>query len=248
LDPNVAFPENWTPPRELSRALPRETTLSGRGMFNIILGGIFLIAAIALGFWIHNDGAQQAQQTSALHAQGQEANAEITRLSREGKGSTPAVAYAFTANGVRIVGHASAPNDLWPKLQKAGFLLVRYLPSNPAVNHPAAWDPDGVPAWFPVLIPAMWAVGALILLNMLRRQAQVAAEGIPAPGVVTKCSRIKGGWSARYQFRTKDGAIVKGRDRVYSKLEPGANVCVLYLAEKPRRSYLYPLCLYRVAP
>ncbi len=247
MDANVAFPENWTPPRELARALPRETQISGRGMFNVILGVVFLLAAIALGFWIHNDGAQQAAQTSALHSQGQEANAEITKLSREGKGSTPTVSYAFTASGVRITGQASIPNDLWPGLQRAGFILVRYLPSNPAVNHPAAWDQAGVPAWFPFLIPSMWAVGALLLLNMLRRQAQVAAEGMPAPGVVTKCVRIKGGWSARYQFRLKDGGIAKGRDRVFTRMEPGANLCVLYLPENPRRNYVYPLCLYRVA-
>ncbi len=246
MDANVALPDNWTPPRELMRALPRETQLSGRGMFNVILGGVFFIAAIVLGFWLNNESAQQAAQTSALHAQGQEANAEITGLSREGRGSTPTVAYAFTVNGVRMRGRASVPNDLWPKLQKAGFVLVRYLPSKPAVNHPAAWDPAGVPAWFPFLIPSLWAVGSLFLVAMVRRQAKVAAEGVPAPGVVTKCFRIKGGWAARYQFRSKDGTIVKGRDRVHSKFDSGATICVLYLPDNPRRNYIYPLCLYRV--
>jgi len=247
MDPTFSFPENWTPPRELSRALPRETQISGRGMFNIILGAVFLLAAIALGFFLQNDSKEQTAKTEALHSQGRAVNAEITKLSHQGKDSTPTVSYSFTADGVRMSGQAAVPKDLWNGLQKAGFLLVRYLPSNPRVNHPAAWDQAGVPAWFPFLIPSLWGVGSLLLLNMLRRQAQVAAEGVPAPGVVTKCFRIKGGWAVRYQFRMKDGTVVKGRDRAYSRLDPGATVCVLYLPEKPRRNYVYPLCLYRVA-
>lgn len=246
MDPTVSFPQNWTAPRELTRALPRETRISGRGMFNVILGILFLIAAIALGFWLYNDGLQQAAQTAVLRSQGQQATAEITKLWHQGKDSTPMVRYAFTANGVRIRGDASVPKALWPGLQKAGFLPVRYLPSNPTVNHPAAWDRPTVPAWFPFLIPSVWAVGSVILLFNLRRQGQVAAEGTPTAGVVTKCFRIKGGWSVRYQFRAKDGTILQGRDRVWDRMQPGANICVLYLPENPRRNYVYPMCLYRV--
>jgi hypothetical protein len=216
-------------------------------MFNIILGVVFLIAAITLGVWLNHDGERQAGQTAALRSQGQEASAEITRLWHQGKSSTPMVAYAFTANGIRIRGDAAVPQSVWPALRKAGFLPVRFLPSNPTVNHPAGWERPALPAWFPFLIPGVWAIGSGILLFSVRRQGQVAAEGLPAAGVVSRCTRIKGGWSVRYQFRAKDGVIAKGRDRVWSRLEPGAAICVLYLPENPRRNYVYPLSLYRVA-
>jgi hypothetical protein len=53
---------------------------------------------------------------------------------------------------------------------------------------------------------------------------------------------------ARYQFRTPDGAVLKGRDRISGRTEPGATVCVLYLPDSPKRNYIYPMTLYRVAP
>jgi hypothetical protein len=246
MEPTVAFPRNWTPPRELRGALPRETHISGRGMFNIVLGSVFLIAAVYLGVWMHDEGERQAAKTATLHAQGQEVTGEINKLWLRDKGSEPMVGYAFTANGVRITGEATVPKDRWPGIRKAGFLPVRFLPSNPAVNHPSAWDEAGMPAWFPFVMPLMWLVASVLLLISQRRQRQVAAEGVPAAGVVTSCSRIKGGWAARYQFRTNDGLIAKGRNKVPSRVEAGATVCVLYLPRNPRRCYIYPLSLYRV--
>jgi Protein of unknown function (DUF3592) len=247
MDSTVSFPANWTPPPELTRAIPRETRIAGRGMLNIILGAVFLIAALALGFWLYHEGAQDRASSELLRAQGQEANGEITSLSQDQRGRAKMVSYIFTANGIRIKGEASVPADQWPSIQKAGFLKVRFLPSNPAVNHPAAWDEsNSTPAWFPVLVPSMWAVGSVILLITLFRQRKVAAEGQPAAGVVTKCFRVKGGWATRYQFRMRDGTVGEGRDRVFSRLEPGSAVCVLYLPENPRRNYLYPLSLYRI--
>jgi hypothetical protein len=246
MEPTVAFPQNWTPPRELTRALPREIHMSGRGMFNIVLGSVFLIAAVYLGVWMHDEGARQAAKTAALHAQGLEVTGEINKLWLRDKDRVPMVGYAFTANGVRITGEASVPKDRWAAIRKAGFLPVRFLPSNPALNHPSAWDEDGIPVWYPFVMPLMWAVASVLLLISQRRQRRVAAEGVPAAGVVTRCSRIKGGWAARYQFRTSDGTIAKGRNKVPSRVEPGASVCVLYLPQNPRRCYIYPLSLYTV--
>ncbi len=244
MQPDVTFPSNWTPPRELTRALPRETRLSGRGMFNVILSVVFMVAALFLGLWLKNQTAQQTSHTQQLRSQGQEARAEISKLWQSK--STHMVGYAFSANGMRIHGQAEVPDKVWPTIQKAGFLPVRYLPSDPSVNHPAAWDQESLPDWFPVMIPVLWAVGSGILLFNLRRQRTVATEGVPAAGVIVKCTRIKGGWAARYQFRTPDGAVAKGRDRVWHRVEPGSTVCVLYLPDNPRRNNLYPVCLYTV--
>jgi hypothetical protein len=244
MDPEVTFPQNWTAPRELKSALPRQTRFSGRGMFNIILSVVFLFAALFLGLWLKNEASKDTAHTRQLHAQGQEASGEINKL-WESK-SARMVAYEFTANGARIHGESEVPDKMWAGVRRAGFLPVRYLPSDPTVNHPAAWDAERLPEWFPVVIPLLWVLGSGFLLFNLRRQGKVATDGVPAAGVVTKCRRVKGGWAARYQFRTPEGAIAKGRDRVYSKLEPGSSVCVLYLPDNPRRNHIYPLCLYTV--
>ena len=247
MDTQVAFPENWTPPRELTRALPRETQLTARGKFMAIMAWILLMAAVPLCLWMQSQNAERTSRIELLRTQGIETKGEIARLwHSSGKSHTPMVGYAFTANGVRLKGQSSVPGDLWDGIQKAGFLPVRYVPSNPAINHPAAWEESGNPAWLPFFFAAILVAGGGFLLWNLHRQSQVTAEGLPAAGVVTKCFRVKNGWVVRYQFRMKNGTVGSGRDQVYRKLEAGSAVCVLYLPEKPGRCLLYPACSYRV--
>jgi hypothetical protein len=246
MEPQFAFPQDWTAPRELTRSLPRETQLTARGKFRMAMALVFLIAGLPLYFWMHNDNVESSKQNQILRAQGQEANAEITRLWRGDRGRHGLVSYAFTANGVRLRGQASVPDDRWGEVQKAGFIPVRYLPSNPAVNHPAGWEASTSPEWLPLVFPVFLAAGSAVLLWTLHRQWQLTAEGVPAAGVVTRCVRIKNGWIVRYQFRKKDGTVGTGRDRTYKKVEPGNPVCVLYRAENPQSNQVYPGCSYKV--
>ena len=249
MDPSVAFPENWTAPRELTRALPRETSMTGRGIFMAIMGAILLLGSIPLFLLLHSENARQNVRAEALRTQGVEAAGEIVRLWHSGdKSHTPMVTYAFTANGIRLRGDSSVPGGVWGNLQKAGFLPIRYVPSDTSINHPVAWEPSTMPDWVPFILPVVLAAVAIALLISLRRQSEVAAEGLPAAGVVTKCSRVKGGFAVRYQFRMKDGAIARGSSHVPRRLEVGATVCVLYLPQNPRRNQMYPTSLYRVTP
>jgi len=245
MDTPVSFPESWTPPRELSRALPREVRMSGQGTFMALMAAVFLVAAIPLFLWVRNQDAQRTARVERLRTEGSEAQGEIVRLWREGKSSTPMVAYAFSADGRRFQGKSSVPGVRWDHLRKAGFLPVRFLPADPHINHPIEWEESPEPAWLPFLFPAVLVGCGIAFLAMLRRQAGLVAEGLPTPGIVTGCYRTKGGWVVRYRFRTKDGAIAKGSSQA-RRQEKGATVCVLYLQQNPRRNMMYPACLYRV--
>jgi len=245
MDPVFAIPEDWTAPRELTRALPRETQLTARGRFMLVMAWMFLIAAVPLYVWMHNDVARKTSQNELLRTQGQEANGEIARLWSGDRGRQHMVGYAFTANGVRVRGEAAVPSSQWAVLQKAGFLPVRYLPSNPAINHPAAWEAS-TNLWMPSIAPAILVAGGAFLLWTLRRQNRLTAEGVPAPGVVTRCVRVKNGWMVRYQFRLRDGTLGKGRCQTQRRLEAGTSVCILYRADNPRSNGVYPGCTYRV--
>ena len=248
MDSEVTFPENWKPPRELVRALPRETHLTRSGAFLAILAAVILLACVILYFVVRHQEMQTAAQTAALRTEGRETTAEITHLWLAGKSSIPNVMYAFTANGVRLKGESKVPKRIWDRLRKAGFLPVRFLPSNPSINHPAAWEESASPFWLPLLVPAVISPGAIVILTMLWRHGRVAANGLPTAGVVTKCFAVKNGWSARYRFRTKDGAVFGGSSQVGRRLEAGTTLCILYLPEKPRRNAVYPMGLYRVTP
>jgi len=247
MDPSFAFPENWTAPRELTRALPRETSMTGRAIFMAVLAVMLLLGSIPLFLMLRNDNQRDTARAEALRTQGREVTGEIVRLwHNSNKSHTPMLTYAFTANGVRMRGDSSVPGEFWDKIRKAGFLPIRYLPSDPNVNHPVAWEPPIEPAWLTFLLPAVLAAVSMGLVINLRRQAQVAAEGTPAAGVVTRCFRVKGGWAVRYQFRMKDGAVGRGSSQIHRRLEIGEAICVLYLPQNPRRNQMYPTCLYRV--
>ena len=246
IDGTVSFPENWTPPRELTRALPRETRILGLGRLQAILGWGMLLGAAVFFLAVRTEGQHQAARIEMLRTQGRETDSRITSLWRRGKSSTPMVAYAFTVNGARISGDSEAPRSLWLRMRVADHLPVRFVPSNPAVNHPTEWAEVANPAWLPFLLPALFVPLGIFVLRSLKQQRRLVAEGMPAAGAITGCYRTKNGWLAHYQFRTKDGAVVRGRSQVYSKFAEGTAVCVLYLPEKPQKSQLYLTSAYKV--
>jgi len=247
MDEPVSFPENWAPPRELARALPRDVRMLGRGILKAVFAVVLIVASIPLFLFMRAQAASQEVDTQALREHGAQVTGEVARLWTRDRPTTHMVGYFFTAGGQRTRGEAAVPEKLWAHVQKAGMIPIRYLPSNPTISHPAEWDPDGTPAWVSFLLPAMLLFSSAILLVSVRRQANLLADGLPAPAVVTGCHRIKGGWAANYRFRTQDGAIKTGRSTGRRKRAVGEAVCVLYLPEAPGRSAIYPLCSYRIA-
>ena len=247
MDAPVTFPENLKPPRELNRPVPRETRIAGRGILMTVIAVLLLAGSVPMFLWMRSQQMQRQSRTDTLHRDGREATAEINKLWHTGRSDTPMVGYSFGADGVWMHGESEVPKKLWPGLQRAGSIPVRYLPSNPAINHPAAWDDTGEPLWLAYVSPLFLVAGGVFLLFSLKRQGTLAAEGIPSVGIVTRCFRIKGGYSVRYQFRTKEGLVTKGSDKIMYRMPDGTQVCVLYLERNPRRSGVYPLSLYRVA-
>jgi hypothetical protein len=238
VDPNVSIPEGWTAPPELTGALPRETRMSEEGAGWATLVAFMMLAAMALAVWIPVAQARQKARTEALRREGREAAGKITGLWRKSN----KVIYAFNANGVALTGEADAPRDTWDGLRIADPLAIRFLPSNPAINHPAGWEASS--NWAPLVAPALLAVGVILILTDLRGQRRLVAEGVATAGVVTRCCRGRqGGWAIDYQFRAADGTVVTGSRG--GRLEIGAIICVLYLPQDPRKNQPYLGSCYR---
>ena len=247
MDPVASFPENWTPPQELAGPLPRKKRLTGRGVFAYVFALAMMAGAVLTFAGFHMARSEADQFNQKLRAQGREATAKIVRLWRtQGKGATDMVTYLFWAGGARVQGDCEVPLHFWAGLHKGADLSVRFLPSDPAVNHPAAWEEDTTPIWVAVGLPALPAAIGILLLIMVVRRGQVAAYGLPVPGTVTVCDSLKTGWAVKYRFRTKDGAVTGGYDQSNQEYRAGAAVCVLYLPRNPARNSLYPLAWYRL--
>jgi Protein of unknown function (DUF3592) len=247
MDPDIAVPENWTAPRELSRALPREVRMTAAGTAVAAMLVLMAIGGIAFFVFVRNVKARQAAHIEMLRTQGEDAPGTVLRLWRADKSNTPTMSYAFTAGGRRFEGESSAPAVDWDGLRVGDTLPIRFVPTDPAINHPASWSDQPPPGWVAYMLPAILVVCIPLLGSKLRRQGALLAEGLAAPGVVTGSSRTKGGWVVRYRFRTKGAEVIKGRAQWKRRPPDGEMLCVLYDPEKPRRNKPYPMGWYRLA-
>lgn len=247
-------------PSELTGPLPRKLRATGSGIYFALASLTFLAIAVAGALWGAMNAMQKTQYRAALRRDSSVTSGEITRM-RKGK-NFDVVYYTFTVNEASFIGKAEVPWQLRGSLRGSNQLPIRYLPANPDVNHPAAWEwsllywlplstdvihmPDFSPElqWF--FAPLIFGPVGIVFLMALQSERRLLTEGAPAVGSVTKCSRgARGSYSLEYEFRTDDGSVTKGRSAGDRK-EIGAGLCVLYLPQDPQRNRLYPSSNFRV--
>ena len=240
---------DWTPPEGLGYSSLRPVRLSGGGYALTVLAVVLTIGGFVLGDVLWNQAQRENQERVQLEQAGVLAEATITRVWRDGsKEHTPRVSYRFEADGEGFTGRSDAPSGLWRTLKAGDSLRVRYLPTDPSVNHPADWRMSVTPQWLPLLIPVIFLGLAAMFGGLIRRQWRLLMEGRPAPGLVVKARRKDKQVVLTYEFRVLSGAIQKGRGSSNSRsvLGEGSVVCVLYDPENPRRSGIYPFQLVRL--
>jgi hypothetical protein len=146
---NVSFPEHFAAPPELAGPLPRKTRMTGAGMAPVFMGVVFLIGGSAWFLSCFPAAVQQIARTEVLRRDSRQTTGVVTRLIKKGRGEI-LMNYAFTAGGVSFTGECYVPWEHWSGLQEAGPLPIRFLPSNPAANHPAAWEGPDIDLWWAV--------------------------------------------------------------------------------------------------
>ncbi len=242
-----ALRKDWKPPRELSRALPRDVDLAAGGIFLMLLAFLLFGGAVAAYLAIHNNAVKQAQRLAQLDQQGVNTEATITRLwRRNDKEQSPMVTYEFQLDGRFYEASVPAPQRVWRELRERTPLAVRYVPSDPALSHPRDWNMETTPAWFPPAMAAFLAAAGVLLIVMVGRQKRLLSEGRPAPGIVTRQQRSQHGKIAYYEFAA-GSKVVRGRSQARrGSLNVGDTVCVLYDPEHPRRNSIYPMQLVKL--
>lgn len=248
MDPNLNLAGASTIPSELTGQVPRKTCLSRKGIGMAIRITILLALAVAVAIWVGMDTVQQMQHRAALRLGGSEAVATITWMGSSGRSATITVKYRFTVNGEIFTGKAVVPHQLYPSLLMSDSLPIRYLPADRTVNHPAAWEWSAFLVWDSFFALLMLVATAMMLLLWLRIERRLVVEGVPAVGVITKCSpSTRGGFFVKYEFHAEDGRVIKGNGWSESSQEGGASICILYLPQNLWRNKPYPSANYRVA-
>jgi hypothetical protein len=231
----------------LSEAIrsPRKARLSksGRGVLKVAL--IFILPGLLGALWLMIDIPRQISRRDALRRDGVETTAKIESLVYA-RGSQLWVKYVFVVQGGSIRDEARVPSSLEGTLKHADSLRVRYIPSDPRVNHPAEWEWTiySEAGW---LVVFAWTVPGFLFINNLRKERELAVEGAIAIGKVTNCSSSRSGFSIVYEFRSPGGTTIEGTGWSSSRRETGASIEVLFLPRNPLQAELYPLADYEIA-
>jgi hypothetical protein len=246
MDSSVCFPGELTAPNELRGQSPRVVFLSGSGVQLALAVAILLGLAAASAVWVGKTVSIHKQESAALRSRGEDILGQVKEVRSSGP-VEPTVAYSFTADGTEYSSEVRVPKDLARSVARSGPLLIRYLPENPAISHPAGWEYSSLSETALFIAPAIAAVLGLILLLPLGLERRMAAEGVPALAMVKKCTHTRTGYVVHYEFRLGDGPKVKGRGWFQDPQEAGEGVWILYLPKNPRRNVPYPLSYFRVA-
>jgi hypothetical protein len=244
--PSIADGKSASPP-ELDGPTPRTARMTSTGTTTLAYVAFLFALTLAGVIWFGLRATHQLENRAALRQAGVETSGEITLLYHAGKSNDLWVQYTFPVDGTFYTGKDMVPDRLSSAFHEHHFLEIRYLPGNPAVNHPAAWEETTSSAFTPLILPAIPLFVALLLLTPFRAQRQLLVEGTLASAIVTKCSRGRNCFQLMYEFHTKDGVAVSGSNQSENRLEPGVKVRILYLPQNPRQNQTYPLNYYTVA-
>lgn len=229
-------------PAELAMPTPRRVALTGTGWLNVFAAMFFFFIGVGLGFHLVHRVMLDRAKHEALQKDGIRISSQVTRKWTQGRSSVPHISYTFAVNGVYYTGQSQIPKELWRSLRADDSLPVMYLPENPSINRPTAWEVPGYSNMFLYLYPAFIVVFGLFIVRRLPLQRRLAAEGIGVRGCVTECvGPSRSGFSLDYSFRNANSHEVEiGSCPSDRSWKVGSNVWVIYLPSDPSRSEIYP--------
>lgn len=137
------------------------------------------------------------------------------------------------------------PGSLFRSLRESDHIFIRFLPADPTMNHPEAWD-------WPILLDPLGSIFlscfiisitiiGIAIITYLYRERRLVREGRPSVGVVTTCKPKNRTFWVEYGFRTEDGRSIDGSGYSSDPQENGSSICVLNLPRNPSQSNPYPL-------
>jgi hypothetical protein len=239
---NLEVPGHETPkmPVGLAGPLPRKVEMASDGTYYLTwMVLLFIVGGSLLCGWYIFDSIKQAHQRTVLRSDGREVVGEVTGLPT-GRG-TEYVKYTFTFNGKNFWGKARIPNHAGIVLHEQDKILIRFLPSYPAINHPYGWEWSALMDVVPVGFQIFFALLVIVALIFLRRERRLLREGKAVQGVITSCTPHDRQFKVKYEFRTEEGILMTGHSNCKDSYETGSSIWILYLPKRPQRNCSYPL-------
>lgn len=247
-------PDSSGVPPALLKAAPRAVRVNASGATMLVTAA----ALVASGMWggiVLGRRAEIADRHLGLFASERIVTAgDVIRLQKRGGGDDPRITahYRYTARGRELTGHTSLRRDERDRYVMGQPVAVWYLPSEPEQSWLDGYAPRQQAGWPATAVPIACGVTALVLIQLVRRQSNLLANGRPALASVTKVQKKtsdKGTyWMVHYEWTTLSGATRKGKYNHGKKNVPaiGAMVPIVYDRDNSFRHSKYPMGFVKV--
>lgn len=234
-------------PDEVRSKPPRKVRLTVAGWYDFCLGLAFIAIALGLVGYLYDKVIHELTKRNDLRQSADKTTGQITRhwaAAMPRSGVFHGIDYAFLVDGNAYTGKSSVPESIWRSLQNADYVSIKYFPSDPSINHPAAWEASPGPIGFPLIFGLIALPGFGIFRRSLKKR-RMAIGGVAALARITNCFSERGGYRLEFEFRTESGDLLVCSCNG-SRHEIGSTVCVLYWPANPNRTAFYPIDAFQI--
>jgi hypothetical protein len=231
-------------PGELINGEKRRVRLCGSDARTGLVVGLLLLFFGAYGVESYfAEVYTQVPQRAILRSEGKDVEGTVKRVF-ETRRAGRFVEYSFSEDGQSYFGKAQIPRGI--STSESEKIAIRYLPSDPTINHPAAWEWSAARSLNVVSFAAFFTIAGIVILLYLWRERQILSTGVATWGVVNSCELRKRIYRVSYSFRTDGGEQASGISDSTDPYEVGENVVVVYIRQSPRRNRVYPLVNFNI--
>jgi hypothetical protein len=209
------------------------------GMQKALWLGLFVLGVLAtlMAGYVHSK-IQEALHREALSRVGRDAPARVTKIRPSRHGSW--VYYAFRFGGAVYQGKVNSDDMVWDA--HVGELIpIRFLPSDPSVNHPTPWV---LWVWSDFVFVAFMlfsfgvAANAAVWVYGERRLARI---GWVTEGKVIACAPNGSRFRVDYEIFDEHNTLFDGANENSDEYKTDSSIRVIYLRKNPKRNDTYPM-------
>ena len=244
-------------PPALLKAAPRDVRVNGSGRVMFVMAAML----VALGVWgsiVLGRRAEVAERRVSLFESERVVTAgDVIRLQKRGGDDDDddddnyriTAHYRYMARGRELMGQTTLRRAERDRYSVGSPVAVWYLPSAPHENWLDGYAPRPEASWPATVVPVACGLTALVLIQLVRRQSKLLANGRPAMATVTKIEKKNTGegtvWMVHYEWTTLSGATRTGKYQQGKKNLPsvGAEIPIVYDRDNSFRHSKYPMSL-----
>lgn len=241
-------------PAVLLKSTPRPVGVNASGGLMYLVAAALLVAGAWGGVALTAQAQTAARYVGLFESERTVAAGDIIQLSRRGGDDGPRITahYRYSARGRELTGSTVLRRGDNERFVVGSPVGVWYLPSEPHRSWLDGYAPRPRAAWPAAVIPLACTVAAVVLIAVVRRQANLLAYGRATMGTVTRIEKKRTDkgtfWMVHYDFQTMSGATRSGKYNHGKKDLPaiGATIPIVYDRDNTSRHAKFPMSFVRV--